>query len=465
MKRFMDEDFLLSTETAKKLYNDYAKDQPIIDYHCHLSPREIYEDKEFKSVTEIWLSGDHYKWRLMRANGIKEKYITGDGDDREKFKKWAETLELSIGNPLYHWSHLELKRYFGFDGILCAENADEVYDLCNKRIRETGMSPKSLIRSSNVEVICTTDDPADTLMWHKKIREEGFEVHVLPSFRPDKAINIENDGFTEYIDRLSEISALPIANFDDLKKALKKRIDFFDENGCRVSDHGLPAVIFEKCMENEADDIFKKRLSGDKITDLEKRKYQTAILVFLGREYHKKNWAMQLHFGVQRDLNKKIFKALGADAGIDAILNGASAYDLGRFLNALAETDELPKTIIYSLNPGDNAFIDSCIGCFQDGVQIGKVQHGAAWWFNDHKAGMLEQMTGLANMGVLGNFVGMLTDSRSFLSYTRHEYFRRILCDMIGDMVEKGEYPAEEKSLKKIVEGICYNNAKRYFGF
>ncbi|MBP5198286.1 MAG: glucuronate isomerase, partial [Lachnospiraceae bacterium] len=390
MKKFMDEDFLLSTETAKKLYNDYAKTLPIIDYHCHLSPKEIFEDKEFKSITQIWLSGDHYKWRLMRANGVEEKYITGDGDDREKFKKWAETLELSIGNPLYHWSHLELKRYFGYDGVLTKENADEVYDLCNEKIRETKMSPKSLIRSSNVEVICTTDDPADDLNFHKKIREENFEVNVLPSFRPDKALNPEKKGFADYIGRLSEASGIVIDSYEKLKDALKNRIEFFDKNGCKVSDHGLPAIIFEEWTESEVSAIFKKSLGGECISEEERRKYQTALLIFLGREYHKKNWVMQLHFGVQRDLNKKIYKALGADAGIDAILNGASSYELGRFLNALSETGELPKTILYSLNPADNAFIDSCIGCFQDGAEIGKVQHGAAWWFNDHKAGMTE---------------------------------------------------------------------------
>jgi len=465
MKQFMDEDFLLSTETAKHLYHDYAKNLPIIDYHCHLSPREIYEDVQYENITGLWLGGDHYKWRQMRSNGVEEQFVTGNASDWEKFQKWAQTLEVAIGNPLYHWSHLELKRYFGYEGILNGETAEQVWQLCNEKLKQPQMSARNLIRRSGVEVVCTTDDPADTLEWHEKLKEDGFEVKVLPSFRPDKAMNLEKPDYTEYLDRLADISGVKIDSFETLLKALKLRMDFFESLGCRVADHGLPCVMYAPATGEEVEEIFAKRLRGEEVSEREVRQFQTAFLVALGREYHKKNWAMQLHFGVQRDLNKRVFNALGPDAGIDAILNGASSAELGQFLNALAETGELPKTILYSLNPVDNAFIGTVMGCFQDSTVVGKLQHGAAWWFNDHRAGMVEQMTSLANLGLLGNFVGMLTDSRSFLSYTRHEYFRRILCDLIGGWVENGEYPQDEKALRRIVEGICYGNAKRYFGF
>ena len=464
MKQFMDDDFLLSTETAKHLYHDYAKAMPIIDYHCHLVPQEIYEDVHYENITQVWLGAEHYKWRQMRSNGVEERYITGDATDREKFQKWAETLEVAIGNPLYHWSHLELKKYFGYDGYLNGDTAEEVWELCNKKL-QNGLSAREMIRMSNVDVICTTDDPVDSLEWHKKLREEGYEVKVLPAWRPDKAMNIEKPDYEDYIGKLIAASGIQVDSFVTLIAALKNRMDFFGENGCTVADHGLEYIMYEPTTEAEVEHIFMKRLRGEELGAGEIHKFKTAFMVEMGRESAKRNWVMQLHYGVQRDLNKKIFGELGADAGIDAINNYAPAIEMGQFLNALAVTGELPKTILYSLNPNDNAAIGTVMGCFQDSTAIGKIQHGAAWWFNDNKTGMMEQMTSLANLGLLGNFVGMLTDSRSFLSYTRHEYFRRILCELIGTWVENGEYPQDEKALKQMIEGISYKNAKRYFEF
>ena len=465
MKKFMDDDFLLTTDTAKALYHNYAEKLPIIDYHCHLNPQEIYEDVRYDNITQMWLGADHYKWRQMRSNGVEEKYITGDGSDREKFQKWAETLEKAIGNPLYHWSHLELKKYFGYEGHLCGDTAQEVWDLSVEKLKQENMSARGLILQSNVDTICTTDDPVDSLEWHKKIKEDGFQVKVLPAWRPDKAMNIEKSDFCEYIAKLSQVSGVDIKDFDSLMEALKNRMDFFENMGCTVSDHGLEYVMYEPYELEEVNHIFENRLANGVLSKIEERKYKTAFMVSLGREYAKKNWVMQLHYGVQRDLNKKIFNALGPDAGIDAINTYSSSIEMGRYLNALAIDDSLPKTIIYSLNPADNAAIGTVIGCFQDSSAVGKIQHGAAWWFNDHKTGMMEQMTSLANLGLLGNFVGMLTDSRSFLSYTRHEYFRRIMCELIGGWVENGEYPNDEKALKQIVEGISYYNCKNYFCF
>ena len=465
MKKFMDKDFLLETDTARHLYHDYAAKMPIIDYHCHLNPQEIYEDIKFDNITQVWLGADHYKWRQMRSNGVAERYITGDGTDREKFQKWAETLEMAIGNPLYHWSHLELQRYFGYEGHLCGETAEEVWNHCKEILRQDNMSARNLIRMSNVDVVCTTDDPADSLEWHKKIKDSGFEVAVLPAWRPDKAMNIEKADFTDYIRKLSDVSGVAVGSFASLIEALRVRMDFFSENGCCVSDHGLEYVMYEPATDEEVEHIFAKRLHGECLTRHEQMQYKTAFMIALGKEYGKRNWVMQLHYGVQRDLNKSIFAKLGPDAGIDAINNQFSALEMGQYLNSLAEEDLLPKTILYSLDPGDNAAIGTIMGCFQDSSAVGKIQHGSAWWFNDHKTGMTDQMKSLASLGLLGNFIGMLTDSRSFLSYTRHEYFRRIMCNLIGGWVENGEYPADEKVLEKIVKGISYENAKRYFGF
>lgn len=466
MKQFMDKDFLLSTETAKKLYHDYAAKMPVLDYHCHINPQEIAQNRKFDTITQVWLGGDHYKWRLMRSNGADEHFITGDASDREKFQKWAETLPKAIGNPLYHWSHLELQRYFGYTGTLNADTAEEIWNLCNARLQEEDMSVRNIIKQSNVTLICTTDDPIDSLEWHQKIAEDkSFSVQVLPAWRPDKAMNIEKPDYLDYLQKLSDVSGVSIQTFADMKEALKVRLAFFDAMGCCVSDHALNYVMYNPTSEEVIETIFAKRLSGGVITELEELQFKTAFMLFVGKEYHKMGWVMQLHYGCKRDNNTFRYKELGPDTGFDCINNYAPSSAMADFLNALNITDELPKTILYSLNPNDNASIGTILGCFQDSSAIGKIQQGSAWWFNDHKAGMTEQMTSLANLGVLGNFVGMLTDSRSFLSYTRHEYFRRILCDLVGKWVDNGEYPDDEKSLKEIIEGISYKNAVRYFGF
>lgn len=467
MKEFMDQDFLLSTQTAKELYHHYAKQMPIVDYHCHIVPKEIAEDITFDNITQIWLGADHYKWRLMRANGIEETYITGDATDRDKFQKWAETLERAIGNPLYHWSHLELKRYFGYDGILNSETAEEVWNLCNKKLAHPGMSAQKFITGSNVEVLCTTDDPVDTLEYHKEIaKDTTFTAKVLPTFRPDEAINIEKAGYPDYLNRLSECAGIVIKDYDALCQALSNRMEYFASVGCKLSDHGMEFVMFYPATEAEVRTIFQKRLNNENLTKLEILQFKTALMLYLGREYHRLGWVMQLHYGVKRDNNTRFYKKIGINTGFDCIddSNTSSAM-LADFLNALDVTDQLPKTILYSLNPTDNTAIDTVVGCFEDSSSISKIQHGSAWWFNDHKPGMKEHMTSLASLSLLSNFVGMLTDSRSFLSYTRHEYFRRILCEMIGQWVENGEYPKDMKILGKIVQDISYYNSKRYFDF
>ncbi len=466
MKKFMDsKDFLLSNETSVRLYEAAAK-MPIIDYHCHINPREIAEDRQFNNITEVWLGGDHYKWRQMRSNGIEEEFITGDASDYEKFEKWTETLQKAIGNPLYHWSHLELQRYFGFNKPLSPATCKEAWDFCNKKLNTPEMSVRNIIKMSNVDTICTTDDPADTLEWHKMIREDKtFDVKVLPAWRPDKAMNLEKPDYKDYLVKLEKASGVKIASFKDLCEALKNRMAFFAENGCRVSDHGLEYVMYQPASENEIESIFSARMAGKMPTREEEIKFKTAFMLFVGREYARLGWVMQLHYGALRDNNKNMYAKLGPDTGYDSINTGASAAELVGFLNALAFTDQLPKTILYSLNPCDNAAIGTIMGCFQNSDAVGKIQHGSAWWFNDNKTGMQEQMTSLANLGLLSNFVGMLTDSRSFLSYTRHEYFRRILCDLVGTWVENGEYPADFEFLEKMVQDVSYNNCKKYFGF
>lgn len=456
----MKKDFMLSTKTAQVLYHTIAADLPMIDYHCHLSAKEIYEDRRFQNITKLWLEGDHYKWRLMRSFGVEEKYITGEANDKEKFLKWVEALETAIGNPIYHWSHLELQNYFGFDSIICRENSESIWNLCSKKLAREDFSARNLILRSGVEVICTTDDPADTLAWHKALRESDFAVKVLPSFRPDKALGIEKADFTAYLEKLGHITS-----FASLKEVLKARLDYFVSLGCKVSDHGLAAVPFAPADEAEIEAIFQKRLKGILPTAPEEQKFKTALLLFLGREYAARDMVMQLHFGVMRDINTRVYAALGADAGIDAIGDAVSMKDLAAFLNALEKTGELPKTILYSLNGNDNAALMSVIGAFQGGGVKGKVQLGSAWWFQDHESGMRAQLKALAAQGHLATFVGMLTDSRSFLSYARHEYFRRILCDVIGTWVEEGKYPDDERLLNTIIRGICYENAKKYFGF
>jgi len=466
MKQFMDKDFLLSTESARMLYHDFAEKMPVLDYHCHINPQEIAEDRKFDNITQVWLGGDHYKWRQMRSNGVEEKYITGDASDREKFQKWAETLPKLIGNPLYHWSHLELQKYFGYTGYLNGDTAEEVWNLCNAKLQEDSMSVRNIIRQSNVTLICTTDDPVDSLEWHKKIAADTtFDVQVLPAWRPDKAMNVEKPTFAAYMAQLSEVSGVKVTDFASLKEALKNRMAYFAENGCCVSDHALEYVMYVPATDAEVDAVMAKGLVGQPVSKEEELQYKTAFMLFVAREYNKMGWIMQLHYGCKRDNNAFMFEKLGADTGFDCINNYAPSAQMADFLNALSAGNEIPKTIIYSLNPNDNASIGTIIGCFQDTAAAGKIQQGSAWWFNDHKVGMTEQMTSLANLGCLGNFIGMLTDSRSFLSYTRHEYFRRIMCELIGGWVENGEYPADMKALKEIVEGISYNNAVKYFGF
>lgn len=465
METFMDENFLLTTDTARHLYHDYAKSLPIIDYHCHLSPRDIYEDKKYDNITQAWLASDHYKWRQMRWHGIDENKITGDASDKDKFIQWAKTLECAIGNPLYHWSHLELRNYFGYEGHLCEETAETVWNLCNEKLACGNMSARELLKRSHVEVVCTTDDPKDSLVWHKALQKENLGIKVLPGFRPDRAVQIERDDFLNYIDELSVAAEMKITSFAQLVHALEKRMDEFEKAGCRVCDHGLECDLFEDFEENEIEPIFEKRRTGQMITLTEIRKYKTALLLELGKAYAKHRWVMQLHLSVQRDLNSNVYRRNGADAGVDAISNQFSAKELGKFLDALNCENLLPKTIVYSLNPEDNAAINTVIGCFQGNGIAGKLQHGCAWWFHDHKDGIIKHMTSYANLGLLSSFIGMLTDSRSFLSYSRHEYFRRILCGLIGGWVEAGEYPKDEFLLKRIVEGICYYNAKAYFDF
>ena len=456
--------FMLKNKTAQKLFFEYAKDMPIIDYHCHINPQEIYEDRKFKSITQIWLGGDHYKWRLMRSNGVPENEITGDADDYTKFSAFAEMLPKAIGNPMYHWCHLELKRYFGFDGVLNGDTAKEVYELCNKKLQNGDMTVRSIIKESNIKMIGTTDDPTDDLSWHKKLKEDkSFDVLVCPTFRPDKAVNIDKPGFAEYVKKLSIVCGAEITDLDGIKAALAKRLDYFCELGCRATDHGLDYVVYEPTNSFAVNNIFTKALSGGHISRLEADQYKTEIMLFLGEKISEKGIVMQLHYGAQRNTNTKMFNFLGADTGFDCISVKNCGEALTGFLNALETKGKLPKTIIYSLNPNDNEFIDTVLGCFQGTEAAGKIQHGSAWWFNDTKSGMEAQIKSLANLSLLGNFVGMLTDSRSFLSYTRHEYFRRILCSIIGEWVENGEYPEDFATLKGIVEGISYYNAEKYF--
>ena len=462
----MDENFLLSTETAQRLFHSYAETMPVLDYHCHISPEEIATDRRFENITQVWLGGDHYKWRFMRSCGVDEAYITGNASDRDKFFKWAEVLGKAIGNPLYHWSHLELQRYFNYHKPLSQNTASEVWELCNKKLAEKDMSARGLIRKSNVTLICTTDDPIDSLCYHKAIAEDqSFSVQVLPAWRPDRSIAIEKPDFAAYMEQLSSVSHIEINSFPALCKALKVRLDFFDSMGCVVSDHGLDYVMYAPATEQQADMILKKRLSGAALSQEEILRFKTMLLLFLGREYARRGWVMQLHYGVKRNNNTRLFQAIGADTGYDCIGDQAPAGELADFLNALECTDELPKTMLYSLSPNDNAAIETIMGCFQNSQAVSKLQHGSAWWFNDHRPGMEAHLRSLASLGNLSGFVGMLTDSRSFLSYTRHEYFRRILCEYIGTLVENGEFADDEQILSDLVKDISYRNAVAYFGF
>lgn len=474
MKRFMDKDFLLENETAKHLFHDYAENMPIIDYHCHISPKEIYEDRRFHGIDEVWLGGknadgtyfgDHYKWRLMRANGTPEEYVTGGKPGKERIQKFADALEMAIGNPMVHWTNLELQKYFGITEPLTSENAEKVYEKCADMLEnDPKLSVRGIISSSNVVFIGTTDDPADDLFWHKKIAEDpSIDVKICPSFRPDKAISIAKDGFTAYIEKLAAASGKTISTAEDVKDALIERLEYFVSLGCRASDHGLDYIPFCETSEELADAVFRKAQQGEKISREEADVYGTYILLHLAKAYHRLGVVMQFHYSCYRNANARIYREMGPDTGVDMIAVNDCGIQIAGLLSALDETGECPKTILYSLNPADDTQIDTLCGCFQTDEVPGKIQHGSAWWFNDTKSGMEAQMRSLANEGLLGNFVGMLTDSRSFLSYARHDYFRRIFCNILGEWVENGEYPNREESLRKIVEGVCYKNAKRYF--
>lgn len=467
MKNFLDKDFILETDTAKKLYHEFAADLPIIDYHCHISPKEIAENKRFENMTQIWLSGDHYKWRAMRTNGIKEEGITGESSsDREKFENWASTVPYTLRNPLYHWTHLELKKPFGIEKILSPDTSEEIWNECNKKLNTPEFSCRNLIRKANVEVIGTTDDPADTLEYHKAIKDSGFETKVVPSWRPDKAMTVDDASeYNAYINKLAVASEMEINTFEDLLSALKKRHDFFAEMGCKASDHGLELFFAAEYTNNEASEIFVKIRKGEELNEKEVLKFKSAMLYEFAVLDHSKGWVQQFHIGAIRNNNTGMFNKLGADTGFDSIADKLVAEDMSKFLNRLATEEKLTKTILYNLNPAHNEVYATMLGNFQDGEIAGKIQWGAGWWFLDQKDGMEKQMNALSNLGLLSRFVGMLTDSRSFLSYSRHEYFRRILCNLIGNDVEKGLIPYNEKLLKEVVQGICYYNAKNYFNF
>lgn len=465
MKQFMDQDFLLSNDTAKVLYHDHAAKMPIVDYHCHINPQEIYEDRRFDNITQVWLGGDHYKWRVMRSNGVDEYYITGGASDREKFQKFAEALPKCIGNPMYHWCHLELQRFFGYHGVLNGDTAEEVWNLCNDKLQnDPNMTVRGLIKQSNVLMIGTTDDPIDDLKWHEKLAADPtMDTKVCPSFRPDKAVNIHKETFVPYIKALGESVGHELKCINCVRDALSEKIDYFDAHGCRASDHGLDFIPYVEATDEELTAIFKKAMAGETVTDREAEAYMTAIVLHCAKEYARHGWAMQLHYSCLRNNNTDMYRKLGPDTGFDSIATTTCGESLVKLLDRLNTDGLLPKTILYSLNPVDNAMLDTILGCFQGTEVPGKIQHGSGWWFNDTKTGMIDQMTSLANLGLLGNFIGMLTDSRSFLSYTRHEYFRRIMCNLIGTWVENGEYPADMKQLGQIVEDIASNNAQRYF--
>ncbi len=464
MKQFMGEDFLLSTDTAKALYKE-CKGEPIFDWHCHLSPREIYENKQPENITQLWLFGDHYKWRGMRSCGISENYITGDASDYEKFIRWSQVMNYCMGNPLYHWTHLELQRYFGITTPLSPKTADDIWNKANDKIKAGGFRPRELIERSNVVCVCTTDDPADTLEYHNLIgKDKSFSCRVIPAFRPEKAMNIEQPTFIPWLVSLEKTAGREIRSFKVLTEVLQERMDFFEEMGCRATDHSLSYVPCVRADERELEAIFEKGRNGEKLTAVEIDKYRTEIFRFLAKAYHKKGWVMEVHIGAMRNNNTLMFNRLGADTGYDSIGDGDIAFGLSRFLDSLAEENNLPKTILFPINPKDNFVIGSMLGNFQNDDAPSKIQFGSAWWFNDNIDGMMQQMKALANLGMLGKFVGMVTDSRSFLSYTRHEYFRRILCELLGNMVENGEYPCDMDVLSDTVKNISYYNAKEYIG-
>ena len=464
-KSFLGDDYLLSSSLAKKLYNNYAKDLPIIDYHCHLTAQDIYENKPFENITKCMLfdngKGDHYKWRAMRFDGVSEDYITGSKDNYQKFSKWAETVPHLIGNPLYLWTHMELYKYFGITKELNSETCKEIYDKANEILKT--LTPRKIIEMSKVHCLCTTDDPIDSLEYHKKLKDISYDVKVLPAFRPDKALKINCKGYNEWVDKLADVTHKPINNIKDFEDAILSRIEFFNSLGAKVSDHSVEDFIYESYTIEEIDEIFKKKRSKERLSTSEINKYKTYILVFLGRAYHKYNWAQQYHMGAMRNNSTRMFEKLGPDSGFDSV-GRICLHSLSRLFDTLDYTNELPKTILYSLDQNDNIGLITLMGSFSDDVK-GKMQLGSSWWFNDHKDGIRKHLSDLCSCGVLPNFIGMLTDSRSFLSYTRFDYFRRILCSFIAEIINNQEYPLNEEYIKKIIEDISYNNAKEYFGF
>ncbi|WP_196607207.1 glucuronate isomerase [Pectinatus frisingensis] len=467
MKKFMDEDFLLESETAKTLFHDYAEKMPIVDYHCHIQPQEIAENRQFDNIAQVWLGGDHYKWRLIRSNGTPESKITGkESSDREKFQEFAKALPKAVGNPLYHWTHLELKRFFDCDITLNESTAEKIWDLCNKKLRTSEMSVQGIISNSNVKLICTTDDPADSLKWHKKIRDDGScSAKVVPAMRPDAIMRIDAEGYSDYVVKLGKIADIEIKTINDIRQALKKRMNYFGDMGCRVTDHALEYVFYNPADDAKINTIIAKALKNEKISNDETEKYQTVLLTFLASEYSKRDWTMQIHYSALRNNNSNMYSKLGPDTGFDCLAAYNCAEGIVAFLDSLNKNNILPKTIFYSLNPADNTMIGSVIGSFQGPGVFGKIQQGASWWFNDSKYGIVNQLTNIANLSILGNILGMVTDSRSFLSYPRHEYYRRILCNFIAKLVENGEYPNDIDYLGKLVQNISYYNAKKYFGF
>jgi glucuronate isomerase len=467
VKTFIDDHFMLRGDAARELYHEHAREMPIIDFHCHLPPQEIAENSSYRNLTQVWLGGDHYKWRAMRTDGVDERYITGDAPDEQKFLAWARTIPHSIGNPLYHWTHLELLRYFGIQELLGPESADRIYAEANEMLQSPEFRVHRLLERMRVETVCTTDDPTDSLEHHRRIREEGgAPVQVYPTFRPDKVLGAEDpEALGRYLDRLAAAADTEIAGFDDLLVALERRIDLFHSLGGRSSDHALQYPVGATYSREGVRKIFAALRSGRRPSPEEAEQYKTAVLVALGRMYTARGWTMQLHFGAQRNNNSRMFERLGADTGFDCIADGETAAPLARFLDQLESTEELPKTVIYILNPRDNMLIGSLIGCFQGGSIPGKLQFGSGWWFNDQKDGMERQLTALANTSLLYRFIGMLTDSRSFLSFPRHEYFRRILCNLIGGWVERGEAPHDMGLLGEMVRNISYYNAAAYFGY
>ena len=466
MKKFLDENFLLKTKTAQRLYHDYARDMPVIDYHCHLPPQQIADDLQFKNLTECWLSGDHYKWRAMRTNGVSEEYCTGTKSDWEKFQKWAETVPYTLRNPLYHWTHLELQRYFGIQDVLNIDTAKKIYKECSAKLRGPAYSVRNLLSKMNVKLVCTTDDPIDSLEHHLKLKEEHFEIPVLPAFRPDNAMDIsEPQRFLKYLEKLEEVTDVDISSFDDFLYALKNRHDFFALMGCSVSDHGLEEMCSHDFTSSEINNIFKKIRAGKRLDHDEQENFRSAMLLQFAEWDWEKGWVQQFHIGALRNNNSRMLQILGKDTGWDSVGDFTQARSLAKFLDKLDKNNKLAKTILYNLNPADNELFATMTGNFNDGSMAGKIQWGSAWWFLDQKDGMVKQLNALSNMSLLSRFVGMITDSRSFLSYPRHEYFRRILCDLFGEEIENGELPNDINWTGKVIQDICFYNARNYFGW